>query len=204
MSQVTERELRRELACVMFTDMAGYTALMQRDEAAALRSRQRHRAVLGRCLPRHNGDLLQYFGDGSLSIFRSSLQAVEAAVEIQRELGGDPSLRIGLHAGEIAYDEQGAYGDAVNIAARLEALSVPGGILVSDKVFDDIRRHPNLPVVPSGSVRLKNVGEAVQTFAVAVEGLNVPEDPVGGTSAERHGRPAELVPRLEERVRRPR
>ena len=117
MSQATGPELSRHLAAVMFTDMAGYTALMQRDEAAALRSRKRHRTALERSVPTHDGDLLQYFGDGSLSIFRSSLQAVEAAVAIQRDLEGEPLLRIGLHVGEIAYDAQGAYGDAINIAA---------------------------------------------------------------------------------------
>ena len=117
MSQAAQPELSRHVAAVMFTDMAGYTALMQRDETAALRSRERHRTALARSVPTHDGDLLQYFGDGSLSIFRSSLQAMEAAVAIQRDLEGEPLLRIGLHVGEIAYDAQGAYGDAINIAA---------------------------------------------------------------------------------------
>ena len=204
MSQPLERELRRELAVVMFTDMAGYTALMQRDEAAALWSRKRHRTVLESCLSDHGGELLQYFGDGSLSIFRSSLQAVEAAVAIQRELEGRPALRIGLHAGEIAYDEQGAYGDAVNIAARLEALSVPGGILVSDKIFDDIRRHPRLAVEPKGPVRLKNVADAVETFAVAVDGVTVPPDPIASPGTAGDGMPPELVSRLERHGQSPR
>ena len=76
----------------MFTDMAGYTALMQRDEAAALRSRESHRSALRRAVPTHGGEVLQYFGDGSLSIFGSSVEAVEAAVEIQKTLGGEPPL----------------------------------------------------------------------------------------------------------------
>jgi class 3 adenylate cyclase/tetratricopeptide (TPR) repeat protein len=206
MSMPDSSELKRRLAAVMFTDMAGYTALMQRDEAAALRSRERHRRALERSVPSHDGEVLQYFGDGSLSIFHSSLQAVEAAIEIQRGLGGEPPLRIGLHLGEIAYDEQGAYGDAINIAARLEALSVPGGILVSEKVYDDIRRHPRLVAVSRGSVRLKNIGEAVRTFALAVDGVAVPPEAVGGeagaggpdTSAEV---PPEVRTRLDERTR---
>jgi class 3 adenylate cyclase/tetratricopeptide (TPR) repeat protein len=196
----TATELKRSLAAVMFTDMAGYTALMQRDEAAALRSRERHRHALERAVPAHDGEVLQYFGDGSLSIFRSSLQAVEAAVEIQRHLGGDPPLRIGLHLGDIAYDEQGAYGDAINIAARLEALSVAGGVLVSEKVYDDIRRHPRLVAVPRGSVRLKNVGEAIRTYALAVDGVAVPPAPVGPGDATTTI-PAEVIARLDERTR---
>jgi class 3 adenylate cyclase/tetratricopeptide (TPR) repeat protein len=203
---VHSSELKRRLAVVMFTDMAGYTALMQRDEAAALRSRERHRRALESAVGSHDGEVLQYFGDGSLCLFHSSLQAVDAAIEIQRGLGGEPPLRIGLHLGEIAYDEQGAYGDAINIAARLEALSAPGGILVSEKVFDDIRRHPRLVAVPRGSVRLKNIGEAVRTFALAVDGVVVAPEAVGaewggsgpGTTMEI---PAEVCARLDERTR---
>ena len=203
MSQATSTELSRHLAAVMFTDMEGYTALMQRDEAAALRSRQRHRTALERSVPTHEGEVLQYFGDGSLSIFRSSVKAVEAAIAIQRELQGEPPLRIGLHAGDIAYDEQGAYGPAVNIAARLEPLSVPGGILVSEKIFDDIQRHPELMTVPSGAVRLKNVAEAVRTFALSVEGVVVPTDPIASGAKHASPLPAELRERLDERSRRP-
>ena len=197
--------LGRRLAAVMFTDMAGYTALMQRDEAAALRSREAHRSALERSVPTHGGEILQYFGDGSLSIFGSSVQAVEAAVEIQRILGGDPPLRIGLHVGDIAYDEQGAFGDAINIAARLEALSVPGGILISQNVFDDIRRLPPLRAIPSGSVRLKNVQDAVRTYSVAVEGVAVPPDPVGATDEEVGSAtlPPQVRLRLDERTRLP-
>lgn len=203
MSTTSTSELRRRLAVVMFTDMAGYTALMQRDEAAAVRSRERHRRALELHVTGRGGELLQYFGDGSLSVFHSSLEAVESAIEIQRGLGGEPPLRIGLHLGEIAYDEQGAYGDAINIAARLEALSVPGGILVSEKVFDDIRRHPRLAAVPRGSVRLKNVGEPVRTYAIAVEGVLVPPDPVGSAAgAAADGRvPEEVGARLDERTK---
>ena len=203
MSQATGTELSRHLAAVMFTDMEGYTALMQRDEAAALKSRERHRNALERSVPTHDGDLLQYFGDGSLSIFRSSVQAVEAAVAIQRDLQGDPALRIGLHVGDIAYDEQGAYGDAINIAARLEALSVPGGILVSEKIFDDIRRHPELTTVPGGSVRLKNIEESVRTFALSVEGVAVPTDPISSSAGHTSELPVEVRERLDDRARLP-
>lgn len=203
-------ELNRHLAAVMFTDMAGYTALMQKDEAAALRSRGRHRGALERSVTGRDGDVLQYFGDGSLSIFSSSVQAVEAAIDIQRELKGDPALRIGLHAGDIAYDVQGAYGDAINIAARLEALCVPGGVKISKKIYDDIRRHPQLGVVPSGTVRLKNVQDVVPTFSLAVDGLAVPPAvesqplPEGDTpDVSGGGLPRALVDRLNDLAQRP-
>lgn len=94
-------ELSRRLAPVILTDTAGYTALMHRDEAAALRSRTRHREALEEALGRRGGELLRYFGDGSLGLFRSALEAVEAAVAVQQALTGDPTLRIGIHAGAV-------------------------------------------------------------------------------------------------------
>ncbi len=114
-------ELTRHLAAVMFTDLVGYTALIAEDEKAGLAARKRHRQVLEKTLPRLGGELLQYFGDGSLSIFRSAVEGVTASIEIQRELQSAPKLpvRVGLHLGDIAYDEQGAYGDAINIAPAL-------------------------------------------------------------------------------------
>lgn len=196
----------------MFTDMTGYTALMQRDEAAAVRSRARHRTALEAAVGRRGGRVLQYFGDGSLSIFRSSVEAVISAVEIQRALAGDPLLRIGLHLGEIAYDEQGAYGDAINIAARLESLAPPGGILVSQRIHDQLQPHPDLPTVPQGAVRLKHVPEPVRTYAIAVDGLVVPDasdpdrdiaatDSAGG--ARNEGLPSEIIERLSSHSRAP-
>jgi len=186
---VTEH-LNRHLAAVMFTDVAGYTALMQKDEAAALRTRQRHRTALEHSVADRNGEVLQYFGDGSLSIFSSSVEAVEAAVEIQGELKLDPPLRIGLHSGDIAYDVQGAYGDAVNIAARLEAICPPGGVTISQKIYDDIRRHPHLPAVPSGRVRLKHVTEPISLYSMAADGLTLPVSEDGSAqSSDDHDAP---------------
>jgi tetratricopeptide (TPR) repeat protein len=191
----------------MFTDMAGYTALMHRDEEAALRSRARHREAVERWAAQRAGEVLQYFGDGSLSIFASSVEAVHAAIGIQTELSGDPPLRIGLHVGDIAFDAQGAYGDAVNISARLEALCPPGGVAISEKVFDDVRRHPELSVVPMGSVRLKHIPQPLRTYALAVDGLHTPEASRsetahdGGTAES--NLPPSLLERLEELERRP-
>lgn len=195
--------LNRQLAAVMFTDMAGYTALMQKDEAAALRARKRHRGALETCVQSRSGEVLQYFGDGSLCVFSSSVEAVQAAIDIQRQLAGDPALRIGLHSGDIAYDAQGAYGDAVNIAAKLEAICPPGGVTLSHRVFEDIRRHPELATVPRGTVRLKNIEESVSTYALAVEGLALPAEHVDNDDAgSAPSLPPELVRRLDELGRR--
>ncbi len=169
-------DVKRQLAAVMFTDIAGYTALVQADEDAAREVRERHRVTIEEEVSSAGGKLLQHFGDGTLSVFSSAVEAVGAGVEIQKRLRSYPTVpvRIGIHLGDIAYDEQGAYGDAVNVASRLEALAEPGSVLVSGKVFDEVRNKFRFPTVPLGEVRLKNVEGPVSLHAVAAEGLEIP------------------------------
>jgi len=168
----------------MFADMVGYTALMQEDERRAHDQRERQRQVVSEVVLRHHGATLQHYGDGSLSVFGSAVEAVECAVEIQRELRKEPAipLRIGVHTGDIVHDGDEIYGDGVNVAARIEALSAPGGVLISGKVADEIKNHPSLPTVSLGEIALKNVKEPQRVFAVAGEGLGVPrpEDVTAG------------------------
>jgi class 3 adenylate cyclase len=124
----------------------------------------------------HHGLILQYYGDGTLSVFGSAIEAIECAVEIQRELQKEPKipLRIGMHVGDIVYSDDGVYGDAVNVASRIEKLSVPGGVLISDKVRDEIKNHPEFSVTSFGKFELKNVKHPVELFALTNEGLKIP------------------------------
>lgn len=174
---------RRHLAAVMFTDVADYTALMQRAEDAALQARSRHRQVLHRCVPQYGGDIVQFLGDGSVCKFPSAVDAVRAAIDIQSHLSEEPRLplRIGIHQGDITYDEQGIVGDSVNVAARMQALAVPGGIAITGKVADEIRNHPELTALGMGKVRLKGVARPVAVYAVSAPGVEIPErvDAVG-------------------------
>ena len=97
----------RQLAAIMFTDMIGYTAMMQENEQQAKEKRDRHRAVLQESVQAHQGKILQYYGDGTLIIFGSAIEAVYAAVDIQTELQTKPKiqLRVGIHTGDIVYDQ---------------------------------------------------------------------------------------------------
>ena len=167
----------RRLAAIMFADMMGYTALMQEDEDKARDQRDIHRNLALSAVEKHNGKILQYYGDGTLSIFSSAVEAVECAVEIQLSLAEKEvlPLRIGVHAGDIVHDEDGVYGDGVNLASRIEGIAAPGGIAVSGKVYDEIKNHPSLSTVSLGSVQFKNVEHPVSVFAISNEGLNVPE-----------------------------
>ena len=167
----------RRLAAIMFTDMVGFTALMQEDEHRAKSIRDRHRDALRESIEKHGGELVQFYGDGTLSVFGSAIEGVNAAVAAQRRLQQGPPIpvRIGIHIGDINHDKDGVYGDGVNVAARIQALSVPGGVLVSGKVFDEIKNHPELPATGLGEFELKNVQRPVRIFALSVPGLVVPD-----------------------------
>lgn len=167
----------RMLAAVMFTDMVGYTAMMQEDETRAKLLRDRHRKVLEDLTLTHHGKIIQYFGDGTLTIFGSVVEAVLCSIEIQTELKKDPSvaLRIGIHSGDIVYDDEGIFGDCVNVAARIEASAVGGSVLISRKVFDEISNHKELSAVSLGFHKFKNVKSAIEVFAIKNNNLSVPE-----------------------------
>jgi adenylate cyclase len=166
----------RQLAAIMFADMTGYTAMMQEDEKRAKILRDRQRQVLETLIPFYNGKIIQYFGDGTLSLFNSGTDAVKSAIAIQNELRKEPkvSLRIGLHSGDVSYDKEGVYGDCVNLASRIEALSTPGAVLISDKVFDEVKNQTDIKTITLGKFNLKNVKREVEVYAIANEGLIIP------------------------------
>lgn len=168
---------KRKLTAILFTDMAGFTDLMRRDEALALRLRDRHRQVLREAHDRYNGEIIQYFGDGTLSLFDSVVEAVQCAVALQEVLQQDPKvpLRIGIHTGDVVVDEEGVFGDGVNIASRIESFAVPGSVLISEQVRQYILNQPDLPVKSLGTFNLKNVDQPVMLYAVTASGLEVPK-----------------------------
>jgi len=170
-----DKDPTHQLAAIMFADMVGYTALMQEDEERARLLRDRHRAVAAQLVPKYLGKVLQHYGDGTLSVFGSAVKAVECAVEIQRELKRGPSVsvRMGVHTGNIVQDADGVFGEGVNVAARIQALAPPGGILVSAKVFDEIKNHTTLSAALVGMVPLKHLKGSVEVYAIVNEGLAV-------------------------------
>jgi TolB-like protein/Flp pilus assembly protein TadD len=166
----------RQLAAILFADMTGYTALMQENEQLARAKRKRLKEVLDTTLEKFNGKTLQYYGDGSLSIFNSAIDGVGCAIDIQRQLQLDPKvdLRIGIHTGDVTVEEEAIYGDGVNLASRIESLAVPGGIFISEKVFDEIKNQGHIKTTELGYFELKNVKQAVRIFAISNDGIVVP------------------------------
>lgn len=170
-------EKTRRLAAIMFTDIVGYTTLMQQDEASAVNIRSRHRKVFETQHRDHNGEIIQYFGDGTLSVFQSGVEAVQCAIEIQTQLQKGPDivpLRIGLHLGDIVFDGTDIYGDSVNLASRIESMGVAGAILLSGKLNDELNNHPQISTQSLGFFELKNIAKAVEVFGVSNQGIQFP------------------------------
>jgi TolB-like protein/Tfp pilus assembly protein PilF len=169
--------MTRQLTAIMFADMVGYTALMQDDEEGARRNRDRNRAALVKRVDQHAGKILQFYGDGALSVFQSAIGAVEAAIAIQTDLRSPPPVpvRIGIHTGDIIHDQEGVFGDGVNLAARVQGLAAPGGILISERVFDDVKNQRTIETRSLGPFALKNVKKPMQLWAITNEGLAVPD-----------------------------
>ena len=171
------QDLDRRLVAVMFTDMVGYTALFQADERLAMEKRDRYVSAVERHHRAFGGTIAQRLGDGSMSMFPGSLVAVQAAIEMQRELAEhDVPVRIGIHVGEVIVEPHGLIGDAVNVASRIESFAVPGGVMLSEAAHDQIRNRTDVTVVGLGRFRLKNVGRPVELFAVSADGIVVPDE----------------------------
>jgi TolB-like protein/class 3 adenylate cyclase len=166
----------RQLAAILFTDIVGYSGMMQRDEAHAVGVIRRYLAVLHASVDRHGGDVLNDYGDGSLCIFPSALAAVRAAVDIQSELRQDPvvPLRIGLHVGEIFFEDGKIMGDGVNVASRIQSLAQANSILISSEIQGKIRNHPEFSTTQLGAFEFKNIDEPMVVYAISNAGLDVP------------------------------
>ncbi len=167
----------RRLAAIMFTDIEGYTALMQRSEADAVRIRARHREVFNPVTEKHGGQIVQYYGDGTLSIFESAVSAVECACELQELFLQDPVIpvRIGIHTGDILISEDDIIGDSVNLASRIESMAIAGSVLISSKVLEEIKNQEQLRVKFLGSFHFKNDRQHREVYAINHPGLVVPK-----------------------------
>lgn len=170
------QRLDRQIVAVMFTDIVGYTALMQADERLGLDKHDRYMRALEGHHDAFGGTIVKRMGDGTMSTFPSSLAAVLAAVAIQRELAAqEVPVRIGIHVGEVMLEPGDMLGDAVNIASRIESFAVPGGVMLSDSAYDHVKNRSEVDVVSLGRFRLKNVGRPFELYAVSADGVVVPE-----------------------------
>ncbi len=185
----------RQLAAIVFVDMVGYTALMQENEQLARELRKKLKDALEKMVGEFSGKILQNYGDGSLSIFNSAIDAVRCSIELQQNVQTEPrvDVRIGIHTGDVTVEDEAIYGDGVNLASRIESMGVPGSILISEKVFDEIRNQQSIKATELGYFEFKNIRQPVRVFAIANNGILVPgRDELKGKTKKTENRLAVL------------
>ena len=164
----------------MFTDMVGYTSLSQSNERLALELLEEHKRVLRPLFPIHGGTEIKTVGDAFLVQFRSARDAVLCAVDVQKNLRERNSrvdasrrveVKIGIHVGDVEESYGDVYGDAVNVASRIEPLSEAGGLCISQQVFDSVRNKTDLKMTGLGEKQLKNI-----ELPLVVYKVNMPWD----------------------------
>jgi len=173
---------RRRLAAIMVADVVGYARLMELDEAGTVQAvRILREGTIEPIFGRHGGRIFKQMGDGLLVEFSSAVNAVQAAIEVQKQmtLANAPVpedrhllLRIGINLGDVIGEGSDIYGEGVNIAARLEPLAEPGGIVISDKVESEVRGRIGVNFTEMGEQQLKNITRPVRAFRVVGEPLS--------------------------------
>jgi adenylate cyclase len=169
------RSVKRKLAAILSADAKGYSRLMGEDEVATVRTLSGHRKVMIAIIQSHAGRLVDSPGDNLLAEFPSVVEAVQCAVDIQRDLrtqNADLSpdrameFRIGINLGDVIVEGEKIYGDGINIAARLESLAEPGGVCISGTVYDQVENKLRLGYEYLGEQTVKNIAKPVRAYRV--------------------------------------
>lgn len=167
---------QRSLAAIVFTDAVGYTARVGADEDATIASIRRDLELMKDLCGRFEGRVLKSMGDGLMMLFASAVNAVSCALEIQKAIeerakedphGRHMLHRIGVHLGDVLVTDDDAHGEGVNVAARLEERAEPGGICLSQTVYDVVKNRLFLRAAPLGDLQLKNVAEPVTAYRIS-------------------------------------
>ena len=175
MNDMTEN---RRLSGIMFTDIVGYSAIMQKSESAAMKLLADHKSIVKPIIENYNGEILKPQGDGFMIDFSSVVDAVRCAMDIQKEISNynreetedeKIRLRIGIHMGDLIIKDNDIFGHDVNVASRIEKLSDPGGICISQTVYDQIKNKVEIDTLELGETELKNIEDKVNIYKVLLE-----------------------------------
>ena len=170
--------VQRRLAAILSADVKGYSRLMGEDEVATVRTLTAYREVMAALIRERRGRVVDATGDNLLAEFASVVDAMECAVELQREFKSRNAelpaprrllFRIGINLGDVIVEGERIYGDGVNIAARVEGLAEPGGIAISGTVYDQVKNKLALAYEPLGEHVVKNIREPVRVYRVLPE-----------------------------------
>jgi class 3 adenylate cyclase/uncharacterized RDD family membrane protein YckC len=168
--------VRRKLTTIFCADVVGYSRLMGVDETGTLKRLKECRELVAAFIDRHRGRVVSWSGDAVLADFASVVEAVQCAVEIQRELkarndgkaeGERMEFRIGINLGDVMIEDHDIFGEGVNIASRLQSLAQPGGILISGSVHDQVKNKLSLGFNFMGHQQVKNIADQVPVFFIA-------------------------------------
>jgi class 3 adenylate cyclase len=192
---VTEEELQRKLSAIMFTDIVGYSKMMGADEAGTMAFLKFHNALMREEIAKNGGRVIKTVGDAFLADFNSAVNAVKCAVSVQKrflrhnqETGKNQQVRIGIHIGDVVISENDIFGDGVNIAARIQPIAEPGGICISQDVYNHIKNKVEFHTVSLGPKELKNIAQKVSIYKIVTEVLDEPK------GAQKKPGKASLVP----------
>ena len=165
----------RKLAAIMFTDIVGYSKLVQKDEEKALDLLDDHNNIVRPVISEHGGEEIKTIGDAFLIQFESALNALNCGLDIQKRMVAHNAvqaeenrikIRVGIHLGDILFKEGDVFGDGVNIASRIEPMASPGGICISDQIYMQVRRKTKLTFESLGVPELKNIDDEVEVYKV--------------------------------------
>jgi adenylate cyclase len=163
---MTDDKVKRRLTTVLCADVYGYSRLMEVDETRTLETLRRYRTSIAGLVERHDGRIVNTWGDAVIAEFASVVEAVQCAVEIQQEISNQDSdppdanpmrFRIGINLGDVMVDGSDIYGDGVNIASRLQELADPGGVVISSSVYDQVHNKLSVGFDCLGQRPMKNI-----------------------------------------------
>jgi adenylate cyclase len=162
----------RQLAAIMFTDIVGYTALMGNDDRKAYDILSKNRAIQKPIIEEFNGRWIRELGDGVMASFNTVSDAVYAAIKIMEACNASKEfqLRIGIHLGDVLFENDDVFGDGVNIAARIQSAAAPGCIFISESVHRSISNKTDIDSRFVKEAILKNVSQPVRMYQVLIEG----------------------------------
>jgi adenylate cyclase len=168
-------EGRRHLLATMFTDIKGYSLMMNTDEQLAMKVLKYHNEFMRQMIESHEGRVVEIIGDAFLAVFESAVRAVETGIAIQEgfkqynQTCPEPErfqVRIGIHLGDVIEEQGGVKGDAVNIAARIQAMAPAGGVAFSETIYNAVRHKTPLEVVSLGAKKLKNIRDPYTIYSL--------------------------------------
>jgi adenylate cyclase len=206
-------KVKRRLTSILCADVKSYARLMESDETRTIGTLRQYRAAMDALIERHDGRTINTWGDAVIAEFSSVVEAVQCAIEVQRELSvrnrdlpaaEQMWFRIGINLGDVMVEDDDLYGEGVNIAARLQELAEPGGILISGPVYDLVRNKLSVGFEHLGQQAIKNVTEPVISYRILLDGdarpamTTIDLRPAAVVNAQPHGMAARWWARFRE------